>query len=65
MSLEYYIVEKENPNAVHSIHYSLDRAESYIRENVPYLLSINAFTNKSLRRESFMIQVRKKGKVLV
>lgn len=62
--LEYYIVEKDNDKAVHSIHHSLERAEDWIKTNMPYLLSINAFTNKNLGKDSFMIQVRKNGKVL-
>lgn len=62
--LQYYIVEKNNSNAVHAICSSLDSATSYIRSNVPYLLSINAYMDKSLNAESFMIQVCKNGKVM-
>ena len=60
--LQYYIVEKNNAYAVHAICSSLDSAERWIRENAVYLLSINAFTNKSLNKDSFCIQVRKNGK---
>lgn len=51
--MDYYIVEKDNPHAVHCITWSRKRAEHWIKT-----FPLHFLDNKSLTRKSFTIQER-------
>lgn len=53
------IVEKNNKLAVHGIFDSIERAENHLRNIITIYISRGYFTNKSLTKDSFIIETNK------
>ena len=53
--MAYHIIEKENPNALHGVFDSKERAERHLREVIPTYVSRKLFTDKTLKADSFEI----------
>jgi hypothetical protein len=51
--MQYYIVEKKNPLAVHAICHSRERAEHWIKELAPVYCARGYFMDKTLTPNSF------------
>ena len=56
--MEYLIIEKRNPHAVHGIFDSIERAERHINEIIPVYVSNGFFMDKSLKQCDFVIRVK-------
>ena len=54
--IEFKIVEKKNPLAVHAICDTLDRAYHWLQVNAPYYCSKGYFMDKTLTPDSFTIK---------
>jgi hypothetical protein len=52
----YYIIEKNNPLAVHAICDSLERAQHWLDFNAPMYCECGYFMDKTLTPESFTIR---------
>ena len=53
--IEYKIVEKKNPLAVHGYFHSLQRAQHWLIVNAPEYCSKGYFMDKTLTPDSFTI----------
>lgn len=53
--MQYAIVEKSNPLAVHGICESLSSAEWFLANRVPEYVRLRYYTDKTLTAASFMI----------
>ena len=52
----YYIIEKNNPLAVHAICSSLERAQHWLDFNAPIYCECGYFMDKTLTPNSFTIK---------
>lgn len=57
---EHWIIERNNPNALHSIHYSKESAERHLRDVVPLYVARGYYMDKTLTPESFIIITARK-----
>lgn len=55
----FYIVEKNNPLAIHGIFDTEDRAIRHLAEVIPDYVARGFFMDKTLTPDSFIIQQRK------
>ena len=53
--IEYKIVEKKNPLAVHGYFHCLERAQRWLMVNAPEYCSKGYFIDKTLTSDSFTI----------
>lgn len=53
--MEYAIVEKANPLAVHGIFDTRDRAEAFLAGAIPVHVARGYFIDKTLRADSFEV----------
>lgn len=56
--MRFYVIEKQNPNAVHCICDSLERAQHWINTLAPLYVARGMFTDKTLTADSFTIKTR-------
>ena len=54
--MRFYVVEKQNPNAVHAICDTRERAQRWIDVNAPEYASRGYFMDKGLTADSFTIK---------
>jgi hypothetical protein len=52
----YYVIEKNNPLAVHVHCNTLERAELWIKEKAPVYCAKGFFMDKTLTKDSFTIR---------
>ena len=63
--MQYGLYEKKNPNALHGIFDSLERAEKHLKETIPLYVARGYFMGKTLTADSFEIrtyETKKRGK---
>ena len=54
--MQYKLVEKKDPLALHAIFDSLESAERHLKETVPQYVAMGYFMDKTLTADSFEIK---------
>lgn len=52
----YRLIEKDNPNALHGIFDTLERAQRHLSETIPVYVAKGYFMDKTLTPDSFTIE---------
>ena len=60
--MEYEIVERDNPLALHGIFDTLASAQRHLTETIPCYVARGYFVDKTLAAADFVIRERSKGK---
>ena len=56
--MKYYLVEKDNPLAIHGIFDTLENAQRHLKMNIPFYCRRGFFMDKTLTPDSFTITGR-------